>query len=99
MSNSAPKVSIIVPSFNQGGCIEKLIRSVIIQNYPNKELIIIDGGSTDQALDVIKKYENFIAYWISETDQGIFDAMNKGIQKSTGDWLYFIGCDDYFLFS
>ena len=89
-----PKISIITPSYNQAHFLEKAILSVTGQDYPNLEYIIIDGGSEDDTLEVIKKYERHISYWISEPDEGVFDAMNKGIRQSTGEWLYFLGCDD-----
>lgn len=87
-------VSIIMPSYNQGYCIEKAINSFIQQDYPSKELIIIDGGSQDNTLGILQKYQAHIHYWVSEPDQGIYDAMNKGIEQAQGDWLYFLGTDD-----
>lgn len=92
---TSPKISIITPSFNQGKYIEQTILSVINQDYNNFELIIIDGGSTDNTLEVIKKYESFIAYWVSEPDNGQAQAINKGIQKATGDIFNWINSDDY----
>ncbi|WP_338791057.1 glycosyltransferase family 2 protein [Bernardetia sp. MNP-M8] len=89
-----PKISIITPSYNQDHCIEECILSVINQDYSNIEFIIIDGKSTDNSVEIIKKYADQITYWVSESDKGIYDAMNKGIEKATGDWLYFLGTDD-----
>ncbi len=91
------KISIISPIFNCANNIEKSIQSVLNQTYKNIEYIIIDGGSTDGTTEIIKKYETYIAYWCSEKDTGIYDAMNKGISKSSGDWLYFLGSDDYLI--
>jgi putative colanic acid biosynthesis glycosyltransferase len=89
-----PKISIIIPSYNQGNLIEDAILSVVTQSYKNVELIIIDGGSNDTTLNVIGKYASEISYWISEKDSGIYDAMNKGLEKATGDWIFFLGTDD-----
>ena len=92
-----PKISIITVSYNAVATIEQTILSVINQTYENIEYIIIDGGSTDGTIDIIKKYEDQISYWISEPDNGIYDAMNKGIIKTTGEWIYFLNSGDYFL--
>src|ERR1700741_2339226 len=91
---SLPKISIITPSYNQGKYIEQTILSVIEQGYPDYELIIIDGGSTDDTIEVIKKYESKIAYWISEKDNGQADAINKGLAKATGEIFNWINSDD-----
>jgi glycosyltransferase involved in cell wall biosynthesis len=90
-----PKISIITPSYNQGQYIEHTIKSIVDQNYPNLEYIIIDGGSTDNTVDIIKKYEKHITYWVSEPDKGQSDAINKGIAKATGDVFNWINSDDY----
>jgi glycosyltransferase involved in cell wall biosynthesis len=92
-----PKISIITPSFNQDKYIEETIRSVLLQGYPNLEYIIIDGGSKDGSVDIIKKYDKWLTYWVSETDEGQTNAINKGFKKSTGDILAWINSDDYYL--
>ncbi len=89
-----PKISIVTPSYNQGKFLEETIRSILLQNYPNLEYIIIDGGSTDESVDIIKKYEKKIQYWISEKDDGQSDALIKGFNKSTGEILNWINSDD-----
>lgn len=91
-----PKISIITPSFNQGSFIEETIQSVINQDYPNTEFIIIDGGSTDNTLDIIKKYENHIAYWVSEPDKGHRYALKKGFDRATGEVVAWQNTDDYY---
>lgn len=89
-----PKISIITVSYNAADTIDATIKSVISQDYQNFEYLIIDGGSTDGTADIIKKYSDKIAYWISEPDKGLYDAMNKGVKFVTGDYVYFIGADD-----
>ena len=89
-----PKITIITVVYNRVATIEQTISSVVNQTYPNLEYIVIDGGSTDGTIEVIKKYEKDIAWWVSEKDGGIYDAMNKGVQVSTGDYIEFIGSDD-----
>ena len=91
------KISIVTPSFNQGRFLEETILSVLDQNYPNLEYIVIDGGSTDETLDVIRKYEDRISFWVSEKDRGQVHALNKGIEKTTGDVFGFINSDDVYL--
>lgn len=85
-----PKISIITVSYNAAKTIEQTILSVVNQTYSNIEYIIIDGGSADGTIDIIKKYQGKIAYWVSEKDNGIYDAMNKGIDVATGRYLIFI---------
>jgi glycosyltransferase involved in cell wall biosynthesis len=92
---SYPKISIITPSFNQGKFIEQTILSIVNQGYPNLEYIIIDGGSTDNTLDIIKKYSDRISYWISEPDNGQSDAIRKGLLKCTGEIFNWINSDDF----
>ena len=91
-----PKISIVTPSFNQAEFIEETILSVLNQKYPNLEYIIIDGGSSDGTIDIIKKYEDKIAYWISEKDDGQSYAINKGLQRSTGEIISWLNSDDIF---
>lgn len=89
-------VSIITVSYNAAKTIEQTIRSVINQTYDSIEYIIIDGGSTDGTVDIIKKYEDQITYWVSEPDKGIYDAMNKGIAHAKGDIIGIINSDDWY---
>lgn len=91
-----PVISIITISYNAVSSIEQTILSVINQTYPNIEYLIIDGGSTDGTVDIIKRYEDKISYWVSEPDKGIYDAMNKGIEVATGEWINFMNCGDSF---
>jgi len=92
-----PKISVVTPSYNQGQYIEETILSVIGQEYPALEYIIIDGGSTDNSTAIIKKYEQQIAYWISEKDNGQSEAINKGFIKATGDIVCWVNSDDMLL--
>jgi len=93
---SALKVSIVTVCYNSNKTIEKTIQSVINQSYDNIEYIIIDGGSTDGTIDIIKKYDDEISYWISELDNGLYDAMNKGIKVATGEVIGIINSDDWY---
>ncbi|MGI8654629.1 MAG: glycosyltransferase family 2 protein [Pyrinomonadaceae bacterium] len=92
-----PRITVVTPSFNQGHLIEETINSILDQNYPNLEYIVIDGGSTDATLEVIKKYEHKIDYWTSETDGGQSEAINKGLRRATGDIVTWLNSDDLFL--
>jgi glycosyltransferase involved in cell wall biosynthesis len=92
-----PRVSIIVATYNVEGCLVECLDSVFSQNYKNLEVLIIDGGSVDNTIDIIKQYEDKIKFWISEPDSGIYDAWNKGVRLSTGDWVAFLGADDVLL--
>lgn len=93
---SWPKISIVTPSYNQGAYLEKTIRSILLQGYPNLEYIIIDGGSTDQSVDIIRKYEPWIDFWVSEKDRGQSHAINKGLSKTSGELLGWLNSDDWF---
>jgi glycosyltransferase involved in cell wall biosynthesis len=92
-----PRISIVTPSYNQGQFLEEAMRSVLLQGYPNLEYIIIDGGSTDNSVEVIQKYEPRLAYWVSEPDRGQSHAINKGFARCTGDIITFFGSDDVYL--
>lgn len=91
-----PKISIITPSYNQAEYLEETIRSVLDQQYENLEYIIIDGGSTDDSVKIIKEYQDHISYWISERDNGQSHALNKGFAKVTGDIIGWLNADDYY---
>jgi len=92
-----PKISIVTPSYNQGRFIEETIRSVLLQGYPNLEYIVIDGGSTDSSVEIIKKYEEWLTYWVSEPDRGQSEAINKGFGKASGEIYTWLNSDDYLL--
>jgi len=91
-----PRISIVTPSFNQGQFVEETIRSVLLQSYPDLEYIIIDGGSTDNTVDIIKKYEKWLAYWVSEPDKGQSHAINKGFARASGEIYAYINSDDFY---
>ena len=91
-----PRLSIVTPNYNYGQFLEETIRSVLLQGYPNLEYIIIDGGSTDNSSEIIKKYEKWLNYWVSEKDSGQSDAINKGFDRATGEIYAWLNSDDVF---
>jgi len=91
-----PKISVVVPSYNQGQYLEETILSIINQQYPNLEVFVIDGGSKDNSVDIIKKYEQHLTWWVSEKDKGQSDAINKGFARVTGDIVTWLCSDDLF---
>ncbi len=92
-----PLISIIVAVLNSKATLERCIQSVVNQTYPNKELIIMDGGSTDGSVDILKRYDSKIKYWETKPDKGIYHAWNKALDHAQGDWICFIGADDFFI--
>jgi glycosyltransferase involved in cell wall biosynthesis len=96
MNKNSALITIIVAVFNGAKTLQQCIDSVAQQTYLNKELIVIDGGSKDGTVNLLKKNQKHIKYWVSEPDQGIYNAWNKGLAQASGDWICFLGADDYF---
>jgi glycosyltransferase involved in cell wall biosynthesis len=94
---SGPKVTVITSTFNCQSQLERCLNSVMQQDYPHIEHILIDGGSTDGTLEILEAYSHHIDYWASEPDEGIYDAWNKGLRASSGEWICFLGADDELL--
>lgn len=92
-----PRISVVTPNYNQGQFLEETIRSVLLQGYPNLEYIIIDGASTDHSVEIIKKYEPFLAYWVSERDRGQSHGINKGFERCTGDYIAWMNSSDCYM--
>lgn len=95
--NNYPKISIVTVNYNNGEFLEDTIKSVIEQEYPNLEYILIDGGSTDNSLEIIERYKEHFAYWVSEPDEGQYQAIQKGFEKSTGEIMAWLNSDDKYL--
>lgn len=96
MTKYLPKISVVTVNFNKGDFLEDTIKSVISQNYPNYEYIIIDGNSTDNSVEIIKKYEKYLTHWISEPDKGMTDALIKGFKKCSGEIFAWLNSDDMY---
>lgn len=94
--SSWPKISIVTPSYNQGQFIEETIRSILLQGYPNLEYIVMDGGSDDNTVEILKRYDPWIDHWVSEPDDGQAQAINDGLSMATGDILAYLNSDDYY---
>lgn len=96
-SAPSPRITIVTPSFNQAAYLEETLRSVLLQGYPNLEYIVIDGGSADGSVEILKEYAPWLDHWVSERDAGQSDAINKGLARATGEWFNWINSDDCLL--
>jgi glycosyltransferase involved in cell wall biosynthesis len=96
-NTNLPKISIVTPSYNQAKYLEQTIRSVLLQGYPNLEFFVIDGGSTDGSVDILKRYDRLLTHWVSQPDDGQADAINRGFAMATGEIYAYINSDDYYL--
>ncbi|MDO8303698.1 MAG: glycosyltransferase, partial [Sedimentisphaerales bacterium] len=94
---NCPRICIVTPSFNQGEFLEETIRSVLLQGYLNLEYIIMDGGSTDNSVEIIKKYSPWLAYWTSQKDNGQADAIYRGFEKASAEYIGWVNSDDMLL--
>ncbi len=94
MATQNPGFSIVIATFNCAATLKSSIESVLTQVYPHKELVVIDGGSTDGTVDIIRSFDSEISFWLSEPDRGVYQAWNKGVDASQGEWLHFLGADD-----
>ncbi|MEZ5504306.1 MAG: glycosyltransferase [Halioglobus sp.] len=90
-----PKISIIIATYNSEATLERALKSVVSQEFDAKELLVVDGASTDGTLDIIGQYQKNMHWWITEKDTGVYDAWNKALQHANGEWVYFLGSDDY----